>query len=263
MFNNYLNTTVRDDESLNSLVKDLTKVDYNTFYRGTVVNNHDPESLGRVQVRVPQLHGTNSESSIYVENTAIPWAVCGYQPMGNDSGSYLIPNVGDIVLIAFEGGDRDTPIYFGSVLTNRGDEKYLGSYEINDGVKYASDTNDRIKEIKDDTERVIYKSLKGATIIVNDKDGMESIKIIDQSGQSIIMENRYEQTLDRRGDTLGKNAQSQIVLTNNQGDSIKLSKGNIVIKSTNVIVESDNFKVIDSSSAYDEEQDLANMILGG
>ena len=263
MFNTYLNSNVSDDETLNSIIESITTIDYNAFYRGVVVNNHDSLGLGRIQVRIPQIHGTNPESSIYVPTVAIPWAVCGYQPMGNDSGSYLIPNVGDIVLVTFEAGEKDTPIYFGSLLTNRGNEKRIGSYNVNNDEKFVSDENDRIKEVINDTERVIYKSLKGATILVDEKDGNELIKIVDQSGQSIIMENRCKTSLDRRGDTLGKNTQSQIVLTNNQGDSIKITKGNIVIKSTNVIVESDNFKVIDSSSAYTEETDLANMILGG
>lgn len=263
MFNSYLSTQIRDDETLNNLIESLTKFNANTFYRGIVVNNYDPQGLGRIQVRIPQLHGTNQESSLYLASNSIPWAVCGYQPMGNDSGSYLIPNVGDIVIVAFEGGDKELPIYFGSILTNRGEQdKQVGSHKVNNDEYYTSPDNDKIKDIKNDTERVVYKSLKGATIIVDDKDGNESIKIIDQSGQSIIMENTGSQQLDRRGDNLGKNPQSQIVLTNNLGDSIKITKGNIVIKSSNVIIESDNYKVVTSADKYSDESELARMILG-
>ena len=263
MIDTYLSTNIKNDDELDELIEKITKIDYHTFYRGVVVDNHDSLGLGRVKIRIPQLYGASPSDSLYVPTNGIPYAIPGYMPMGNDSGSYLVPNIGDIVLATFENGDPDLPIYFGGILTNRDGAKQLGSFDINNGDAYSSDVDDKILETKNDTERVIYKSIKGAIIMVDETDGKECIRITDQSGQSIIMENLSSDTLNRRYTSLGKNPESQIVITNNSGDSIKLSKGNIVIKSTNVIIESDNFRTITSSDEYIKENELANEILGG
>ena len=76
------------------------------------------------------------------------------------------------------------------------------------------------------------------------------------------MENLSEETLRRRGVDVGKNPRSQIVLTNNSGDSITLSQGKIHLKSENIILETDNFEQIGISD-YTDEINMANIILGG
>ena len=209
-----------DNETAEFLNK--LKIDYNKFYRGIVVDNADPELRGRIKVRIPQIYGADTTTSYYVPTSSIPWAVCAICPASNDGGTFLPPNIGDTVFVAFEGGSKNNPMYFGG----------------------------------------IYKSLKGATIYVDERDGAECVKIIDQSGQSIIMENLSEETLRRRGVDVGKNPRSQIVLTNNSGDSITLSQGKIHLKSENIILETDNFEQIGISD-YTDEINMANIILGG
>ena len=68
---------------------------------GTIVNAIDPQGAGRAQVRLPQLPGAGST-----------WArVC--QPFG--AGSSGGPQIGDNVVVVFEGGDPDRPIILGTV----------------------------------------------------------------------------------------------------------------------------------------------------
>ena len=166
--------------------------------------------------------------------------------------------------MAFEGGSKNNPMYFGGVFKDYvpEDDRGVGSRGIFNGVPVQINSDDLPGEVVRGTERVIYKSLKGAVIYIDERDGNECVKIIDQSGQSIIMENLSEETLRRRGVDVGKNPKSQIVLTNTSGDSITLSQGKIHLKSENVIIESDNFEQIGLND-YTDEINMATIILGG
>jgi hypothetical protein len=72
-------------------------------YRGNVVNNVDPEELGRVQVSVPSVRGEGS----------LAWAMPCVPYAGPGVGLFLVPPVGACVWVEFEGGDPDSPIVAG------------------------------------------------------------------------------------------------------------------------------------------------------
>lgn len=72
-------------------------------YRGTVVNNEDPESRGRIQVNVTDV------SNFMVSNWAMPsLPVAGFQ-----SGISAVPSTGAGVWVEFEQGDPSYPIWTG------------------------------------------------------------------------------------------------------------------------------------------------------
>jgi hypothetical protein len=72
-------------------------------YRGTVVNNIDPEQRGRIQAIVP------SVSNIVPTSWAMPCV-----PMaGKEQGVFMIPQIGAGVWIEFEEGNPDKPIWVG------------------------------------------------------------------------------------------------------------------------------------------------------
>lgn len=72
-------------------------------YRGTVINNIDPNRKGRLLVQVPDVMGTGVSS----------WAMPCMPLTGLQMGAYLIPIIGAKVWIEFEGGDPDQPIWVG------------------------------------------------------------------------------------------------------------------------------------------------------
>ena len=67
----------------------------NALYRGTVVDNADPDGLGRVRLQVPQLMGSNTSG----------WAY----PVTKDVTAAPVP--GDRVWVTFEGGNLSYPLY--------------------------------------------------------------------------------------------------------------------------------------------------------
>lgn len=268
MFNNQIfSNNLLEDESYDKLIDDVMKVDYKAFYRGTVVDNDDPMKMGRVRVRVPQIYGAEvqKDDSIYVPSYSIPWASSAIMTgAGNNTGAYLIPNIGDTVLITFEGGDPNLPLYFGGLLTRDGKDKFIGTKDANNDMLYAVNSDDFNTDITNGSQRVIYKSLKGATIIIDDKDEDESIKIIDQLGQFISLENVSNEALgrDRLGGVESKARSGRIVIKDAYEDSVDLHNGEIHIKTPRIVIETDEIKQIGYDDSYPEEVDYAERILG-
>ena len=73
-------------------------------YRGTVVNNVDPQQMGRIQVMVPDVSGVVPTS----------WAMPCMPFGGINAGMFTVPIIGAGVWIEFEHGDPDYPIWVGT-----------------------------------------------------------------------------------------------------------------------------------------------------
>lgn len=264
MFNNYISSNVEDNEELNKVLKSFEEVNYNAFYRAYVVDNNDVDKLGKVKVRIPVLHGFTSKNPNFVDSNALPWASPAIFPSGgNDSGAFLVPNVGDTVYVTFEADSPKLPIYFGGIPSKIGDnEKKISSVNINKNEPYTYNDDDYIKDIVNGTERVIYKSLKGATIIIDDYDSNEYIKIIDQAGQEVTMENFRDDSLNRRGNKLGLSSRSKMTLTNNQGDKVTLKNGKVYIQSDTISIETKSIDIPGINRDFWPEDALINQING-
>lgn len=72
-------------------------------YRGTVINNVDPEQRGRLMVQVSDVKG------LYASTWAMPCVPIA----GKQEGTYMVPQIGAGVWIEFEQGDPDFPIWVG------------------------------------------------------------------------------------------------------------------------------------------------------
>jgi hypothetical protein len=83
-------------------------VKYFGKYRGLVTDNRDPEQMGRIRARVPDVLG----------EADTPWAMpCVALPLSDDVGSGL-PEIGANVWIEFEQGDPGYPIWSGCYFTS-------------------------------------------------------------------------------------------------------------------------------------------------
>src|SRR5262245_7732109 len=75
-------------------------------YRGTVINNIDPEMRGRLLLLVPDVLGPLP--STWAE-PCVPLA----GPTGPPMGSYFVPPIGAGIWVEFEQGDVNHPIWVG------------------------------------------------------------------------------------------------------------------------------------------------------
>lgn len=77
-------------------------------YLAEVVSVQDPESLGRVQVRLLGWDGPEGQDAPLWARVAVPFA-------GNNRGAFLLPDVGDEVLVSFVNADPRMPVVVGGL----------------------------------------------------------------------------------------------------------------------------------------------------
>lgn len=126
-------------------------------YRGKVIDNVDPNHLGRIKVSVPTVLQEGQES----------WAMPCTPYAGPGIGFYLIPPVAANVWVEFVGGDPDYPVWSGC---------FWGENELPAGTGN--------KEAK--AEIKILRTEK-STITIDDDEG--SITIETESKMKIELKN--------------------------------------------------------------------------
>jgi hypothetical protein len=162
-------------------------------YRGTVTNNKDPRSLGRVQVEVPAVLGDGRQS----------WAMPCVPYAGPKVGFFAIPPVGANVWVEFEGGDPDYPIWSGC---------FWGENEVP-----AQPAAPEVKVFKTEGITLTMSSLgdkKGLSLEVADPVVPKPLKI-EMNADGIQLSNN--------GKTMAKLTAEHIELTNNEQAKVRLT----------------------------------------
>ncbi len=169
-------------------------------YRAFVRDNNDPERLGRCRMEVPAVLGVGDENSS-------DWAwPCFPYGGSDDTGMFLVPEEGASVWAEFEGGDPQYPIWSGVWLakSNPGEQpeeaarlcKETTCLDCEDKCEHASDASDNKEHRKFHSHpdyycprrKVLIKTETGHTIVMDDRDEEEFLKIIDRAGQILHMD---------------------------------------------------------------------------
>lgn len=149
-------------------------------YRGTVVNNIDPEMRGRLLLNVPDV--LNLIPSSWAE-PCVPLA----GPTGPPMGVYMVPPIGAGVWVEFEHGDPNHPIWTGCRWGAPSDVPPLAHAGIpaapNIVMQSLGQNTLMISDLPGPTGGIMLKSLTGASIIVNDT----GIYIQNGKGASITL----------------------------------------------------------------------------
>jgi len=127
---------------------------------GRVVDNNDPDKLGRVKLQY-----------YWQEQSQAFWARMMMPHTGSQRGIYFMPELGDEVVVAFEDADPERPIVLGC-LWNATDKPPTEDYW---GGEYQSN----------DVKRIVTKS--GHRIQMVDKQGKEAISIATPTHLKISM----------------------------------------------------------------------------
>ncbi len=157
----------------------------NTYYgkyRGTVINNVDPEMRGRLMVEVPDVLGLIP--STWAE-ASVPLA----GPTGPPMGVYMVPPIGAGVWVEFEQGDPSRPIWSGCRWGSQADiptfARLGNPADPNIVIQSLFQNMIEISDMPPTpvTGGLILKSTTGAMIVVNDS----GIYINNGKGASIMM----------------------------------------------------------------------------
>jgi uncharacterized protein involved in type VI secretion and phage assembly len=124
---------------------------------GLVVDNKDPDQLGRVKLKLPWL--TDEPES--------NWARVVTFMAGKDRGAVFLPEVDDEVLVGFEHGDVSYPYVLGGLFNGK------------DTPPFANDDGKNDKRM--------IKSRGGMTLTFDDKDGAEKVELADKDAKESIV----------------------------------------------------------------------------
>jgi uncharacterized protein involved in type VI secretion and phage assembly len=126
-------------------------------YRGVVANNIDPQQMGRLKARVPEVLG-ELESG---------WALPCVPYAGVGSGQYTVPEPGTNVWIEFEAGDPSYPIWSGCWW---GEAQLPADYSGESGVP-------SLRIVRSEQGLMLTFDDISQTITVNDEDGSNLLEI--------------------------------------------------------------------------------------
>ena len=200
--------------------KDVTGIQ--GIFRGIVEDNEDPLNLCRLRVRIPSLNGDpTSDNGIPTEG--LPWAAACVPYAGPGYGEVLIPEIGSTVWVIFENNSKDRPVWVGgcygavSRLSYR-DLKSVGynTFKNSEGTwTYGMNREDTPYEFIDRNKdaKVLIRTPKGFTIIIDEKDDREALEIVDRAGQIIRMSCpvfEEDNSLNKANRTYGSVADGQI-----------------------------------------------------
>lgn len=201
------------------------------LYIGIVEYTNDPAQLGRIKVRVPNINGLEN---INTEN--LPWATpCFPFGGGPGFGSIMIPPEGATVYVSFLHGNPHNPVYIGTFYGNPSDEQEFlrnNKKTLPTGAVSMAPENQSWKtppgpepprefliQSNNRPERLVpFKSIKGASIDINDKDEEEKVALHDRTGQAIILESN----VSRENNINNSNARG--LKSSYEGDAVKVDK---------------------------------------
>ena len=146
-------------------------------YRGTVIQNVDPEQIGRIQAMVPDVSGLLPSS----------WAMPCVPFAGKQSGVYVVPQIGAGVWVEFEQGDPDYPVWSGGYWGSAAEVPALAlagnpaspSLVLQSGLQNGI----TISDMPGPTGGILIKSATGAMILVNDV----GITISNGKGATVVL----------------------------------------------------------------------------
>jgi phage protein D/phage baseplate assembly protein gpV len=161
---------------------------------GLVLDNQDPEGLGRVKINLPALS----------EDESGHWARVAAPMAGGGRGMFFLPEKNDEVLVAFEQGDITRPYVLGALWN--GQDKPPES---------NSDGQNNVR---------LIKSRSGHSVRFDDTEGAEKIEIIDKSGENSI-------TIDTKSSTISIKSSQDVVIEAPRG-KISLQAKSVEVKST-------------------------------
>jgi uncharacterized protein involved in type VI secretion and phage assembly len=177
-------------------------------YPATVTDIKDPDSQGRVKVKLPWM--PDNEGGGYEV-----WARLAVLMAGASRGTWFIPDVNDEVLVVFEGGDARRPYVVGC-LWNGSDAPPEQMDGAGNNYKKAIVSRRDIRITLDDTEGQEALTLKTPQQSIEIKDGGRSIEIKDANGNTI--------KLDSSGITITASAQVKV-----QASTMEVNAGMVTV----------------------------------
>src|ERR1041385_2659902 len=124
----------------------LDNLMYGLHY-GVVCQNKDPDNLDRIKIRLPWLDGGDTDQT--------HWAQLLTPMEGKKFGWYTLPDIDDVVVVAFIGGESAQPVILGGIWSkpdfspepNEDGKNNFRGYRSRSGHRLILDDTDKTKVV--------------------------------------------------------------------------------------------------------------------
>lgn len=183
-FKTHFEVSGRSDRGLLDLVHPpVPRVWGQSMVVGIVTNNNDPDALGRVRVKYPAL--SDSEEG--------DWARVLSHNITKGRGIFMLPQVDDEVVVAFENGDTRRPLIIGSVVNGKDKPTSELLPDQKGGLTVLSDDRGFVHTKEDLT----FKSDKKMIIeVASDQEVKTDGKVTNKTSSSVEMKAGSSYTLE-------------------------------------------------------------------
>ena len=234
------------------------KLYYGT-YRGTCMDNKDPEEQGRIKVRVPAVSGRDTIGVWAWPMT--PWS-------GKDSGMFVVPDIGDPVYVCFEGGKPEFPIWTGgwwpkpksgnfapSAYKNGSPTKRV--FKTKAGHEFSFDDNQdslscRLIWHNPETDKYSFLvfTKDGSLQMANHKGGLFEMRATDDDELTLIMDKSGNMISQDKDGTKISDQNGNVIFMGSNGTQVT-SDGNVVINASAVNMKAGGVTVSNTDIATD------------
>lgn len=202
-------------------------------YRGFVVDNQDPQTRGRVKVRVPSLLGDQDSG----------WALpCS--PFGGlaDQGLFMIPDVDSQIWVEFEEGNLDKPIWVGVFWQQTSDTPSEAAI-AEPTTRLIKTPGGHVLQFDDKSgeEQFRLAHPAGSELIVNPQG---TVTYTDAGGSSITLDSESNSIVieDSNGNTVTLNSSGTLV-EDASGNTIEMAAAGITVKATKIVLKGEQVEL--------------------
>lgn len=182
-----------------------------------VTDLKDPKKLGRIKCRVL----TEDKANL------LDWCYVMMPLAGKQHGIQFLPDVGDLVVLAFVGGDRQRPVVMGCLWNN----EIPMPYPLKDGKNFSftiktPSGSEILLDGEKGKEKITAKTPAESKIIMDDEK--QSITITDKGGKNLIK-------MDLKGGEMQILADKKITLKAGSSSLELNGSGSVTLKSSNTL----------------------------
>lgn len=197
-------------------------------YRGFVVDNQDPEKMGRIRLRIPSVLGTTET------DWALPCLAFGGLA---DQGLFTVPEVSAQVWVEFEEGELSQPIWTGTFWQQSADVPEEAALDEPTTRLLKTPSGHRLQfDDESGEEQIILHHSSEAEMLI-DKDG--TVAVTDAQGAKLTLDANAGEIVieDANGNTMTMSSTGTAVEDSN-GNTIEMTASGVTIKGgVKVVIE--------------------------
>lgn len=148
-------------EILNEFIDDKDDIKEEGTFIGKVLDNNDPEKLGRCKILVYTVF------SDAISPQELPWAIPEFGFVGSLKGSFIVPQIGAFVKVTFENNEINLPKYSTKVLNTQQLPTNKNKNYPNNMIFFETDRGDSF-ELDRVTGETIFTHGSGTTITIDE-----------------------------------------------------------------------------------------------